>query len=128
MNCQCQEKEYRANRAKGLNAADAEFNSSSTCVSEEKIKAYEYPLCVKPMWKTIVEFESYCGCVAEYIAAETKKGWSVGANPKNLRLPATKACGYGNQERLSPEAGKERYNKYGSRGPSYDPYAWQNLP
>ena len=126
-NCQCMEKEYRADRAKGLKDYEAASNTSSACVSEEKIKAFEYAQCVKPTWNRFVEFESYCNCVADYIATETKKGWSVGVTPKTLRRPAPKACGYAKLERLSSEAAKERYKKYGSRGPTYDPSTWRNL-
>ena len=51
-NCQCVEKEYRANRAKGLKGYNAESKISSACVSEAKIKAYEYAQCANHsgMW------------------------------------------------------------------------------
>ena len=119
INCQCWEKEYRENLAKGINNNDLTTGISSACVATKKIKDYQYASCVtqEKQWMKIVEFESYCGCVSDYIATETKKGWNVGAPPKTLRLPAAKACGYAQQKKLSPEAAKERYKKYGRRGP-----------
>ncbi|MFV2004403.1 MAG: hypothetical protein ACC650_04315 [Gammaproteobacteria bacterium] len=126
-NCQCVEKEYRANRAKGLSISEAESNISSACISEEKIKAYEYNRCVKTKWNMIVEFESFCNCVADHIATEVKKEWSFSVDLNILIRPAYKACGDVKQERLSPEAGAERAKKYGRRGPA-DISAWRNLP
>ena len=119
INCQCWEKEYRENLAKGINNNDLTTGISSVCVATERIKDYQYASCVtqEKQWMKIVDFESYCGCVSDYIATETKKGWDVGATPKTLRRPAAKACGYAQQKRLSPEAAKERHKKYGRRGP-----------
>ena len=134
LNCQCWEKEYRDNRANGLEVEAAATEISSACVSPERIKAFEYPRCViqSKQWIKIVEFESYCGCVADYIATKTKLDWSVAGTStpwsRFLSRDAAEKCGYGQQERLSPDAANERYAEYGRRGPSLDPVAWKKVP
>ncbi len=126
LNCQCWGKEYRALRAKGINNAHYNLSDiSNACVATDKIEQFQYLQCVvhAGMWNKIEDFKSYCSCVSNYIATETKKGWAVGATPKTLRLPARKACGYAQQKRLSPEAAKERFKIYGGRNPPQDPAA-----
>ncbi len=119
VNCRCWEKEFRENLAKGINNNDLSTGISNACVATKRIKKYQYASCVtqEKQWLKIVDFESYCGCVSDYIATETKKRWGVGATPQTLRRPAIKACGYAQQEKLTPEAAKERLKKYGRRGP-----------
>lgn len=119
VNCQCWEKEYRNNLSKGINNDDLRKDISSACVATDKIKKYQYASCVthEGQWKKIVNFKSYCDCVSDFMVVEIKKGWNVGVGPNSLRRPAAKSCGYVRQKKLSAADVKDRFKKYGRRGP-----------
>ena len=123
LNCQCWEKEYREGRAKGLR--NYEVQPTSHCYSKDRIKAYAYPRCVRFQWNTIEQFDSYCGCVAEDFAASIIEHGEAYENA--AVTDAAKACNLSQQERLTPERGKERYEKYGRRGPTLDPHAYRKV-
>ena len=82
------------------------------------------------MWHRIADYQSYCSCVADYVADNTKERWAElgAASERSLEGAAPEACGYSQQERLSREAGKERNMEYGSRGPQLNGGAWREVP
>ncbi len=124
LNCQCWEQEYREARANGLGKGEAQ--PTSNCYSKDRMKAYAYPRCVRFQWNMIEQFESYCGCVAENFAASIVEHGEAYENA--AVLDAAKACELSQQERLAPERGKERYEKYGRRGPTLEPHAYRKVP
>ena len=91
-----------------------------------KFSLYTYPVCVRVQWKMIEQFESYCGCVAENTAESIIEHGDPYKNA--AQRDAAKACELSKQKRLTPERGKERYEKYGRQGPSFDLNAYRKVP